>query len=148
VLAGKSVECMGDPDLPHSYSYADDVARALATLGADARAANRVWHLPTPQAESTRQLAERLAAGLVQRVSLRHVPRWLARSAGVFSPFMRELPEMMYQWELPYVIDDSAFRGTFGYGATPIEQGGGGDRRMGARAFCPGAGRVGIAAGV
>jgi nucleoside-diphosphate-sugar epimerase len=121
VLAGKSVECMGDPDLLHSYTYADDVAAGLATLGTDARADDKVWHLPTPPAESTRKLSERLAAGLGRTVSVRRVPRWLLQTAGVFSPFMREVPEMMYQWELPYVIDDSAFRSTFGYDATPIE---------------------------
>jgi nucleoside-diphosphate-sugar epimerase len=122
VLSGKSIECMGDPELLHSYTYADDVAAGLATLGTDARADNKVWHLPTPAAESTRKLSERLAAGLGRTVSFRRVPRWLLQTAGVFSPFMREVPEMMYQWEVPYVIDDSAFRGTFGYGATPIEE--------------------------
>jgi len=30
---------------------------------------------------------------------------------------------MAYQWEVPFVIDDSRFRQTFGYGATPIERG-------------------------
>jgi nucleoside-diphosphate-sugar epimerase len=28
-FAGKSVECLGDPDQPHSYTYAEDVAAAL-----------------------------------------------------------------------------------------------------------------------
>ncbi len=122
LLAGKSVECFGDPDLPHSYTFADDVAAALVTLGADARAANRVWHLPTPPAESTRKLSERLAAGLGREARMSKVPRWLLQTAGVFSPMMREMVEMTYQFEVPYVLDDSAFRSTFGYGATPIER--------------------------
>jgi nucleoside-diphosphate-sugar epimerase len=122
LLAGKSVECFGDPDLPHSYTFADDVAAALATLGTDARAANRIWHLPTPPAESTRKLSERLAAGLGRSARLSKVPRWLLQTAGVFSPMMREMVEMMYQFEVPYVLDDSEFRRVFGQSATPIER--------------------------
>jgi nucleoside-diphosphate-sugar epimerase len=122
LLAGKSIECMGNPDLPHSYTYAEDVAAGLITLGHDARAANKVWHLPTPPAESTRALAERLARGLGTSVRLKRVPRWLLQAVGVFSPMMREMPEMMYQWEVPYVIDDAQFRSVFGQGATPIDE--------------------------
>jgi nucleoside-diphosphate-sugar epimerase len=122
LFAGKSIECMGDPDLLHSYSYADDVAAGLATLGADARAANKVWHLPTPPAESTRRLSERLAHGLGREVKLKRVPRWLLQGVGLFSPMMREIPEMMYQWEVPYVIDDTQFRTVFGQAATPMAE--------------------------
>ncbi|MDF2694060.1 MAG: Nucleoside-diphosphate-sugar epimerase [Labilithrix sp.] len=35
---------------------------------------------------------------------------------------MREVVEMTYQWEAPFIVDDSRFRQTFGYEATPIEQ--------------------------
>ena len=33
-FAGKTTECLGDPDQLHSYTYADDVAAALVELGA------------------------------------------------------------------------------------------------------------------
>ena len=32
---------------------------------------------------------------------------------------MRELSEMLYQWEEPFVVDDSRFRARFGARATP-----------------------------
>jgi hypothetical protein len=98
------------------------VAAGLATLGADARAANKGWHLPTPPAESTRRLSERLAHGLGREVKLKRVPRWLLQGVGLFSPMMREIPEMMYQWEVPYVIDDTQFRTVFGQAATPMAE--------------------------
>jgi hypothetical protein len=68
LYAGKPGECMGDPDMPHSYTYAGDV-----------------------------------------------------RGAGLLSPFLREVLEMTYQWEMPFSVDDSRFRETFGYGATPVD---------------------------
>jgi nucleoside-diphosphate-sugar epimerase len=122
VLAGKAAECMGDPDMPHSYTYAPDVARALVTLGEHDEALGRVWHLPTNPAESTRALAARVGAALAVRADVARVPKLVLRALGVFSPFMREVVEMTYQWELPYVLEDARFRATFGYGATPIDE--------------------------
>jgi nucleoside-diphosphate-sugar epimerase len=125
LLAGKAVEHFGDPDLPRSYTYTEDVAEGLVTLGlADAAgdAYGRVWHLPTPPAETTRLLVARLAAAAgVAEPRLTRLSPLLARIAGLFIPEARELPEMMYQWETPYVVDDSPFRARFGAAATPID---------------------------
>jgi len=38
---------------------------------------------------------------------------------GLFDPSIRELVEMVYQWQQPYVVDDSRHRATFGRAATP-----------------------------
>jgi nucleoside-diphosphate-sugar epimerase len=38
-LTGKRADLLGDPDLPHTYSYVPDVAAGLATLGTSARSA-------------------------------------------------------------------------------------------------------------
>jgi nucleoside-diphosphate-sugar epimerase len=121
LYARKSGECMGDPDMPHSYTYADDVARALVTLGASDAADGKVWHLPTAPAESTRSLTNRLGRELGLEADVTRVPRLFLRAAGLFSPFLREVLEMTYQWEVPFLLDDSRFRETFGYGATPVE---------------------------
>jgi hypothetical protein len=32
------------------------------------------------------------------------------------------LAEMIYQWETPYRLDDSAFRAAFGVAATPMDR--------------------------
>jgi hypothetical protein len=34
---------------------------------------------------------------------------------------MRAAAEMTYQWKVPYLLDDSRFRTTFGVSATPID---------------------------
>jgi hypothetical protein len=55
------------------------------------------------------------------RGDMARVPRFVLRSLGLFSPFMREIVEMTYQWEAPFVLDDTRFRQTFGYGPTPVD---------------------------
>jgi nucleoside-diphosphate-sugar epimerase len=119
VLAGKPGECLGDPDQPHSYSYADDVARDLIAL-AGARDATGVWHLSVEPAESSRALADRLGTALALPIRMSTMSPLLIRALGLVMPMMRELPEMAYQWQMPFVLDDSKFRARFGLAATPI----------------------------
>jgi nucleoside-diphosphate-sugar epimerase len=121
LFANQAVESPGDPDQPHSYTYADDVARGLVTLGARPEALGTIWHLPTSSSESTHKLFERVGEAVGQRVRVTAIPQWVWHAAGVFSPMLRAAAEMTYQWKVPYVLDDSRFRNTFGVSATPVD---------------------------
>ncbi|MBL0216938.1 MAG: NAD-dependent epimerase/dehydratase family protein [Myxococcales bacterium] len=120
VLAGKAGECVGDPDQRHSYTYAEDVARAMVALGG-ATDIDGIWHVPTVAAETTRQLADRVGRALDVKITLKPIPRLVLRGLGLFAPFMGEVPEMIYQFEMPYVLDDTKFRARFDLTPTPIE---------------------------
>lgn len=122
ITQGKPGETMGDPDMPHAYTYVDDVARALETLGENDIARGSDWMLPTAPAESTRALTQRIGRALVlANAQTRAIPRWLLKVIGLFNPTLREAAEMAYQWEVPFLVDDSRFVKTFGYGATPLD---------------------------
>jgi nucleoside-diphosphate-sugar epimerase len=121
LCAGKAVEVFGDPDLPRSYAYTPDVARGLAVLGTDARAReHRVWNLPVLDTTTTREVVEAFFAAVGHAPRMRTIPRWIMTLAGTVSPLARAAKEMLYQWEHPYVLDDSRFRTTFGVDPTPL----------------------------
>ncbi len=122
IANGKSIFVLGDPDMPHSYSYIPDVVHGLAILGTHPAAAGRVWHLPAAAQLTTRELVSRFAKHAGQQVTVRAVPGWVLRALGVAVPLARALVEMAYQWEIPYLMDDSAFQRTFGVTATPLQQ--------------------------
>lgn len=118
---GKAGECMGNPDLPHSYTFADDIAVALATLGSH-HDATGIWHLPTAPAVSSAEITTRLGRELGIDARLTAMPRWLLKAIGIVSPFMREVAEMAYQWDVPFIIDDSRFVKRFGVTATSLDE--------------------------
>lgn len=120
ILAGKRAEVFGNPDMPHAFTYADDVARGLATLGSHDAAPGHVWHLPTNPAITPRALMRELGRALDRDVEVMAVPRWLLRGMGLFSPLMREMVEMLYQFEAPFELDSARFTSTFGWRATPM----------------------------
>ena len=120
VLAGKRADFIGNPDLLHTYSYVPDVASGLATLGTDERAVGGVWHLPGPETVTTRAVLDLLAEEVGHPVAVRSVPKPLMRVLGVFNPLIRELAEMAYQFEEPFVLDTTKYQSVFGNGATPL----------------------------
>jgi len=79
--------------------------------------------LPCAKAETTRQLVARFGTALGRSLKVRPVSRLAIRSLGFFVPLLRELDEMAYQWNEPFVIDDRRFRKRFGGAATSLDDG-------------------------
>jgi nucleoside-diphosphate-sugar epimerase len=123
LVAGKPAQVLFDPDLPHTYHYSRDVAVGLATLGLDA-GADGLWMLPCAPARSSRELVGLLAASLGRPgARITRMPALLFRSVALVVPLLRELQEMMYQFEEPFVVDDARFRARFGVEGTPLATG-------------------------
>src|SRR5664279_170908 len=123
-LAGKSASVLGDPDQPHTYTYIPDIGEGLAVLGEHPDAVGEIWHLPNdPETRSTRELVRviyRLAGR--PKTRLRALPAPLLGLLALFNPTVRELKEMRYLYEAPFVVDSSKMADSLGVRATPIEQ--------------------------
>ncbi|MCU0636719.1 MAG: NAD-dependent epimerase/dehydratase family protein [Gemmatimonadaceae bacterium] len=114
-LRGKRVDLLPRLDTPHSYHYIPDVAAALVALGvAPDDCTGRAWLLPCQPAEPTTALVQRFAEALGRPIPVRHVPALVAWGLGLFTPIVRELGEMLYQWDAPFIVDDARFRARFG----------------------------------
>ena len=51
-----------------------------------------------------------------------HVGKMTLRVAGLFVPEAREAIEMAYEFEEPYILDDSAIRAAYGLTHTPLDE--------------------------
>ena len=119
-LAGRRADFIGNPDLPHTYSYVPDIAAGLSTLGTDARAAGQVWHLPGPQTVTTRALLEVVAAEVGHPVAVRSLSKLAVRALGLINPTIRALAETAYQFDQPFVLDTTKYEAAFGPAGTPL----------------------------
>jgi nucleoside-diphosphate-sugar epimerase len=114
ILAGKSVRVLGNPDVAHSWTYVPDVTRALVTLGTDARAWGRAWHVPTDAPQSQREMIESFAAiAGVRPPRVASFPQIALGAVALVSPTVRTLREIRYQVDAPFVVDSSSFSQTF-----------------------------------
>ncbi len=115
---------LGGADFKHSFTYVPDAARATALLGNTPEAGGEVWHLPTADNPPTgREWVEAAADALGSEARMRSAGRGIVRFMGLFSPIMRELVEMMYQYEQDYVFSSAKFDERFGTMATPYIEG-------------------------
>ena len=123
VLAGKKVALLGSLDQPHSVSFMPDVVHTLVTIATDERAWGAAWHVPNAPARTQRETVAALAAAAGTTVKVGTVPKTALRALGLFSPTMKALQEVQYQFDLPWITDSTLTEQTFGLTATPLEEG-------------------------
>jgi nucleoside-diphosphate-sugar epimerase len=119
-LAGKSASLGGKLDLPHTYTFIEDFGRALVILGERDEALGQAWHVPNDQPTITqRQLMNLFFEEIGQSPKVSAVSKNMMRLAGLFVLGAREMVEMMYEFEKPFIVDHSKFTRAFGNHATP-----------------------------
>lgn len=121
ILKGKAVQVLGSANQPHSFTYVPDLAAAMIVAAQKPELWNSVLHAPTGPAMTMREIAGSFArtAG-VPEPKLSVVPGWLLRTLGLVSTDMRELAEMLYQFERPFVMDSKASQAKLGLEPTPL----------------------------
>jgi nucleoside-diphosphate-sugar epimerase len=124
VIAGKRGRVLVDADAIHTYHYIPDVAAGLARLGtAGDDAYGQPWMLPCAPAVTMRELVVRFSRELGREIRLMTMPRTVLKTLALVVPFLREIDEMLYQWEEPFVINDSRFRERFGQEPEDVQRG-------------------------
>jgi nucleoside-diphosphate-sugar epimerase len=121
-VEGKSAQLAGDPDQPHTYTYAPDVGRGLVILGEREEALGQAWHLPSPETVTTRRFVEMIFEEVGKPARVQAAPKILLRAIGLFNSGIRETIEMLYEFEEPFVVDHSKFEEAFGEQATPLRE--------------------------
>ncbi|MCG2803007.1 MAG: NAD-dependent epimerase/dehydratase family protein [Cellulomonas sp.] len=120
---GRSVWLIsGGPDVPHSWTYLDDIGALAAALATDDRSWGRAWHVPTADPRTCREVAAEVAR-LVGRSApaVRELPAPVRALARV-SATVRELDETRYQFDRPFVLDSDLTRRTFALQPSPWGQ--------------------------
>jgi hypothetical protein len=109
-------------DVPHSWTSIADLARALVTVASAERAWGKVWLAPTNPPLTARQLATRFTEvhGLPP-AKVSELPYGVLWTAGLFSPMLRELRTVRYQFTRPFVIDSSLTERTFDLPPTDLD---------------------------
>ncbi len=121
---GKRPTWFIDTTKKHSFIYTPDAAKATAILGNTSDAYHQVWHLPTDKNILTGQEwvalfnKEMGTSGKAMVLSI-----FMLKVLGLFVPIMREMPEMMYQYDRDYFFDSSKFNKHFDFTPTSYEIG-------------------------
>ena len=115
---------LGKDDLTHSYTFTPDAARGLYLLSQDDTSWNQVWHLPTANtAPDGKGYINMIAAQMGVKPRYMKLGSFMLTLSGLFDTTIREIKEMLYQNNYPYIFDATKFEEHFKVKPTPYEEG-------------------------
>ena len=124
LVAGKRAIMPYPTDQPHDFTYVPDFARALVSLiDAPEGAYGQAWHVPNAPIRTLRDVVTRAAGLAGKSPNILVLPQILMPIAGLFSKEIREIGEMRFQWDRPYIVDATKFADAFWHDATSFDDG-------------------------
>jgi nucleoside-diphosphate-sugar epimerase len=121
-LQGKTASIVGNPDLPHTHTYIEDIGKAMVLLGEREQSWGQAWHVPSGKTLTQRELVTLFFEEIKRPVKISGIHPFIMAMAGLLIPDARESVEMMYEFEQPFLMDASKFVKAFGDIATPVHQ--------------------------
>jgi nucleoside-diphosphate-sugar epimerase len=121
---GRTAMLIAPPDTPHDFAYVPDIARAVAILlDAPDDAYNQVWNMPCAPTLTPREILRLGAEAIGVKPRIMAIPLSLLPALGLFQPFLREVADVGFTWDRPYVVDGSKFTRRFDFRPTPFAVG-------------------------
>lgn len=108
----------------HSFTYVPDAAQALYMLANREDSFGQTWHMPTANNPLTGEaFIKEAAREMNTKESYFVISKGMMRIAGLFDRQIKELVEMAYQNEFPYLFDSSKFNKAFNFQPLSYQQG-------------------------
>jgi len=109
-----TLRLFGNIDLPHTFTYINDFAAAMINIGIANDAFGQIWHVPNAPALSLDKWLHLFEVVTNKRVKKTVTPKFVIKIAGLFNSFIKELYEMAYQFEYPYLVNHDKYVSRFG----------------------------------
>jgi nucleoside-diphosphate-sugar epimerase len=120
-LQDKPVNLLGRIDQPHTFTYVPDFGKMLATLGTRNDAMGQVWFAPSNAPITQAQFVGMIEEQLGSKIKTMIGSKLMLQMIGLFNAKMRELPEMIFLWTGPYIIDSRKAQQAFDLQPTPMK---------------------------
>lgn len=122
--AGKKANWLCSLNYKHSFTYTPDAAKATALLGNTESAYNKVWNLPTDKNSFTgREWIDAFAKEMGVKPKSMVVNNFMVKVMGFFNPIMKEIVEMLYQYDRDYFFNSNKFDNAFDFNKTSYADG-------------------------
>ncbi len=128
VTPGKPIGTMtypGKRGIGHQWAYLPDVAETMIRLieKGDELPTFAVYHMRGHWDGDGRQMVDAMQRVLGHKVKVKAFPWWIVPLAAPFVPFMRELREMSYLWDVPLQMRNDRLLAVLGEEPhTPIDE--------------------------
>lgn len=125
IKKGKTLQVLLSDSVLRTIIFTPDAGRATALLGNTQDAYNQTWHLPCDNNRLNLKEFIALCSKIYgKKLKYTVLKPWLLKIVGLFNPFIKEIIELLYQWEQDYIFDSSKFMKRFPeFRVTPLQEG-------------------------
>jgi len=113
VLENKNPQWLGKPNQKHTYAFTLDDSKALVKLALNNSTYGEVWHLPVGEKITIEELLKIINKKLNSDYKISYMPRFLLILLSFFVPILKEVKEMLYQFDSTYDMSWSKFHRKF-----------------------------------
>lgn len=124
VVNNKAAYFIGNLKVAREYLYTCDGAKAMVELSLRPEAYNQTWNIPAAHPITGEELIAVIREITGYSKAVRVVSKKMISMMGIFSPFMREMVEMMYLTEHPVLLSGEKYeKEIHSLPRTPYKQG-------------------------
>lgn len=124
IIKNKNPQVLGKKGVLHTYAYSLDNGRALVELALDDSAYGQVWHLSVGEPITIDDALTIINSVMHSSFKASYLPRPLLGLLSLFIPPIKEVKEMLYQFDNPYIMSDKKFRTNYpNFQTTSYEKG-------------------------
>ena len=122
VLQGKKISVLYNPDVSHTFSYVNDYAKAIVNLASFDDVFGQIWHIPAAEPITQRKFLE-IASEIANKApKITSLSNFMLNTVALFNPIVKEIKEISYQFEKPFIMDHSKYEKRFGLNITPHKE--------------------------
>ena len=121
---GATASWLANDSVKHSFAFTPDAARSVMLLADSDGAWNQTWHVPTAADPPTgKEFIELAAREFGIHAKYRVLNRPMVWVGGWFDSNVRELYEMLYQYDADYIFDSTKFDRAFRFQSASYAEG-------------------------
>lgn len=113
MLQGKNPQSVATPGKLHTYANVSDLGRALVALALDPSTYGQAWHLPVGEPITVTDMLSIFNQEMGTSFKVSFLPPFMRKLLAFFMPPLKEVGEMMYQFESDYVMSFDKFKTHF-----------------------------------
>ncbi len=121
----KKLQVLVNDSTLRTLIYTPDAGRATALLGNTVDAYNQTWHLPCDSNRKTnKEFIEICSKVYGSKLNYMILKKWMIKIFGLFNSNVKEIVELLYQFDQDYIFDSSKFNNRFpDFKVTSLEEG-------------------------
>jgi nucleoside-diphosphate-sugar epimerase len=110
----KTISLYGNLHLPHSFTNINDFAKAMINISQSDDAFGQVWHAPNSTTLSISEWITLFELETGRKANIISVPKVIIFLLGIVNKNIKELYELGYQFEYPYLVNNKKYTDKFG----------------------------------